>query len=55
MLFFNSIVSKNRSSNALIIVVVTAWMYVGMIGGYIFILIQLVLLIDFAYNWSESW
>lgn len=32
-----------------------AWMYVGMIGGYIFIVIQLVLLIDFAYNWSESW
>lgn len=32
-----------------------AWMYVGMIGGYAFILLQLILLIDFAYNWSESW
>ena len=32
-----------------------AWMYIGMVGGYIFILLQLILLIDFAYNWSESW
>ena len=32
-----------------------AWMYIGMVGGYLFILLQLILLIDFAYNWSESW
>lgn len=32
-----------------------AWMYIGMGGGYLFILLQLILLIDFAYNWSESW
>ena len=32
-----------------------AWMYIGMVGGYMFILLQLILLIDFAYNWSESW
>ncbi|XP_068737413.1 probable serine incorporator [Montipora capricornis] len=32
-----------------------AWLYIGMIGGYAFILLQLILLIDFAYNWSESW
>lgn len=31
------------------------WMYVGMCGGFLFILIQLVLLIDFAYNWSGRW
>jgi len=31
------------------------WMYIGMIGGFLFILIQLVLLIDFAYNWSQKW
>lgn len=31
------------------------WMYVGMTGGFLFILIQLVLLIDFAYKWSERW
>jgi len=30
-------------------------MYVGMAGGFLFILIQLVLLIDFAYSWSEKW
>lgn len=32
-----------------------AWMYIGMFGGYLFILLQLILLIDFAHNWSESW
>jgi len=31
------------------------WMILGMIGGFLFILIQLVLLIDFAYRWSQSW
>lgn len=31
------------------------WMVIGMIGGFLFILIQLVLLIDFAYRWNERW
>eukprot|EP00794_Sanderia_malayensis_P012370 gene12370-13640_t len=31
------------------------WMYVGMIGASLFIVIQLIMLIDFAYSWSESW
>lgn len=30
-------------------------MWIGMIGGSIFILIQLVLIVDFAHNWAEAW
>lgn len=33
----------------------TAWMWIGLLGGLMFILVQLVLLIDFAHNWSDSW
>uniref|UniRef100_A0A6A7FSJ3 Serine incorporator 1-like isoform X2 n=1 Tax=Hirondellea gigas TaxID=1518452 RepID=A0A6A7FSJ3_9CRUS len=31
------------------------WMYFGMTGGFMFIIIQLVLIIDFAHSWAESW
>lgn len=31
------------------------WMYFGMIGSFLFILIQLVLIIDFAHGWTERW
>ncbi|OQR76461.1 putative serine incorporator isoform 1 [Tropilaelaps mercedesae] len=32
-----------------------AWMYFGMIGASLFILIQLILIIDFAHGWAGSW
>ncbi|XP_022341529.2 serine incorporator 3-like isoform X3 [Crassostrea virginica] len=32
-----------------------AWMYVGLAGAFLFIIIQLILLIDFAHGWAESW
>lgn len=31
------------------------WMYFGMIGGFIFIIIQLLAIIEFAHSWAESW
>jgi serine incorporator 1/3 len=33
----------------------TTWMWVGLIGGLAFILVQLVLIVDFAHNWAEVW
>lgn len=32
-----------------------AWMVIGMIGSFLFILIQLVLIVDFAHAWNEKW
>jgi hypothetical protein len=31
------------------------WMYFGMIGGFVFIMIQLILIVDVAHSWAESW
>ncbi|NXI36443.1 SERC3 protein, partial [Galbula dea] len=33
----------------------TAWFVIGISGATIFIVIQLLLLVDFAYSWNESW
>lgn len=33
----------------------TVWYVFGLIAGFIFILVQLVLYIDFAFNLNESW
>ncbi|XP_005096899.1 probable serine incorporator [Aplysia californica] len=31
------------------------WMYVGMVGGFLFILLQLLMLVDFSHAWNASW
>lgn len=31
------------------------WMVFGMIGGFFFIMIQLILIVDFAHSWAEHW
>ncbi|KAG9508706.1 putative serine incorporator, partial [Fragariocoptes setiger] len=33
----------------------TTWMWFGLAGGFLFMLIQLILIIDFAHSWAESW
>ncbi|KAG7304475.1 hypothetical protein JYU34_011419 [Plutella xylostella] len=33
----------------------STWMVFGMVGGFGFIVIQLVLIVDFAHSWAERW
>lgn len=33
----------------------TIWMWIGLIGGFSFIVVQLVLIVDFAHTWAEAW
>lgn len=41
--------------NSIMLCVYTAMTVIGMIGGFLFILVQLLLLVDFAHSWNESW
>ena len=31
------------------------WMYFGLAGAFLFILVQLVLIVDFGHSWAEHW
>jgi hypothetical protein len=33
----------------------STWMYFGLLGGFLFIIIQLILIVDFAHSWADAW
>lgn len=35
--------------------VLSDWMYLGMAGGVLFLLLQLLLLVDFTHAWNATW
>lgn len=44
-----------RKANLFFLLPFVAWFWIGVSGAFCFILIQLVLLVDFAHSWNESW
>jgi len=32
-----------------------AWGWIGLVGAFFFMIVQLILLVDFAHSWNESW
>lgn len=36
-------------------VVSAAWMIIGLIGSFLFVIVQLILIIDFSHAWNGAW